>query len=438
MRVSVFGLGYVGTVSAGCLASDGHHVVGVDINPSKVELVNAGRSPVMEPGLEPVIAEAVSAGHLRATTSASEAVVDSDVSLVCVGTPSKGNGSLDLSHVEHVTRQIGRALADRDAYHVVVVRSTVLPGTTAGLVRSILEEASGRTAGTDFGLVMNPEFLREGSALADYYTPAYTLVGEFDVRSGDTVEGLFGAVKAPVVRVDVATAEMAKYVGNAFHALKVAFANEVGHLAKLHGIDGRAVMEIFGRDRQLNISDAYLTPGFAFGGSCLPKDTRALSYRARELDADAPLLSSIIPSNEAHIRRAIAMVEQAGAKRVGVLGLSFKAGTDDVRESPAVPLIETLVGRGYQVAVYDEHVQLSRLVGANKEFLDRELPHIASLLRPTMDDVVASSDFVVIANRSPEFKNVPHLLSPDQLVVDLTGIAGSQGSGQGRYEGIGW
>jgi GDP-mannose 6-dehydrogenase len=438
VRVGVFGLGYVGSVSAACLAADGHDVIGVDVNPSKVDLINAGHSPVIEPGLERLIADAVSSGRLLATSDPAGAVGSSDVSLICVGTPSRPNGSLDLSHVEDVVSEIGAALEKEPGYHVVVVRSTVLPGTTGGMIRSRLEATSGKTAGVDFGLAMNPEFLREGSAIVDYRQPAYTLVGELDVRSGDAVEGLFSDVPAPVVRVDLPTAEMAKYVSNAFHALKVAFANEVGTLAKLHGVDGREVMEIFSRDRQLNISDAYLKPGFAFVGSCLPKDTRALSYRARELDADSPLISSIIPSNEAHIRRAIAMVEQAGARRVGILGLSFKSGTDDVRESPAVPLIETLVGRGYHVAVYDEHVRLNSLVGANKVFLEDELPHIASLLRPSVEEVVAASEVVVVAHGSPEFKNVPHLLSDGQLLIDLSGIARDEGVGRGSYEGIGW
>ncbi len=434
----MFGLGYVGTVTAACLAGAGHEVVGVDVNSDKADMVNAGISPVIEPGLAELIAAGVAAGRLRASTDAAAAIADSDVSLVCVGTPSRPNGSLDVSHVEHVATEIGTALAGRQDYHVVVIRSTVLPGTTTERILHILEESSGLRAGEDFGLAMNPEFLREGSAIEDFYRPSYTLIGELDTRSGDAVEQLYETVSSPTIRTTLASAEMAKYVSNTFHAVKVAFANEVGNLAKLHGIDGREVMDIFCRDQQLNISPAYLKPGFAFGGSCLPKDTRALAYRAKELDAEAPLLSSIIPSNNAHIRRAIAMVEAAGHKRVGVLGLSFKSGTDDVRESPTVPVIETLVGRGYDVTVYDEHVQLGRLVGANKAFLEEEIPHIASLLRPRLEDVVESSDVVVLANSSPEFKNVPHLLKTGQVLIDLTGIAGESGTGQGGYEGIGW
>ena len=434
----MFGLGYVGTVTAACLAGAGHHVSGVDTNPEKVAMLNGGKSPVLEPGLEDLIRAGLAAGRLGATTDARAAVAGSEISLVCVGTPSRPNGSLDVSHVEHVAGQIGAALAGHQDYHVVVIRSTVLPGTTAERVLPILEAASGRRAGEGFGLSMNPEFLREGSAIDDFHRPSYTLIGELDARSGDAVEQLYESVASPTIRTALATAEMAKYVSNAFHALKVAFANEVGNLAKLHHIDGREVMDIFTRDRQLNISPAYLKPGFAFGGSCLPKDTRALAYRAHELDAESPLLSSIIPSNNAHIRRAIAMVEATGRKRVGVLGLSFKSGTDDVRDSPTVPVIETLVGRGYEVTVYDEHVQLGRLVGANKAFLEEEIPHIATLLRPRLEDVVHSSDVIVLANRSPEFKNVPHLLEAGQILIDLTGVVEESAAGRGGYEGIGW
>lgn len=438
MRVSVFGLGYVGTVTAACLARDGHEVIGVDINAEKAAMVGAGRSPVIEPGLEEALRAGLSAGRLRATTDSAEAIAASDVSLVCVGTPSRPNGSLDTSHVERVSREIGRALAGGSGYHVVVVRSTVLPGTTGDRIVPILEEASGKRAGVDFGVSMNPEFLREGSAIDDFDHPSYTLIGELDTRSGDIVEQLYAGVSSPTIRTGLATAEMAKYVSNSYHALKVSFANEIGNLARLHNIDGREVMDIFCRDDQLNTSAAYLKPGFAFGGSCLPKDTRALAYRARELDAESPLLNSIIPSNEAHIRRAIAMIEAIGHKRIGVLGLSFKAGTDDVRESPTVSLIETLIGRGYRVSVYDEHVQLERLVGANKAFLEEEIPHIASLIRPRLEEVVQSSDVIVLANSSPEFINVAHLLAADQVLVDLTGIAKRAGAGQGGYEGIGW
>lgn len=438
MKVSVFGLGYVGTVSAACLARDGHAVVGVDINPQKVEVVNAGRSPVLEPGLEGLIGAGVRSGNLRATREERQAVHQTDLSLICVGTPSHPNGSLDLTYVENVVRRIGEALSGRGAYHVVVVRSTVLPGTVRERLLPILEQTSGRRAGAGFGLCMNPEFLRESSAIEDYDHPSHVVIGELDPRSGGAVEQLYGAIRAPVVRTSLETAEMVKYVNNAFHALKIAFANEIGNLCKVHGIDGREVMDIFCQDRRLNISPAYLRPGFAFGGSCLPKDTRALLYRAKERDVEAPLLSAALASNRQQIERGIEMVERTGRRRVGVLGLSFKPGTDDVRESPVVPLVEALHGRGYQVSVYDEQVDLGRIVGANRTFLERGIPHIASLMRPSIDEVVAQSEVIVVANASPAFRRVQHLIRPDQVLIDLAGVSRENGGIRGKYDGICW
>jgi GDP-mannose 6-dehydrogenase len=329
-------------------------------------------------------------------------------------------------------------LAGRQGYHVVVVRSTVLPGTVEERLIPILEQYSGKCAGTDFGVCMNPEFLRESTAISDYYHPSNVVIGEFDHRSGEAVEQLYAAVEAPVVRTNIRTAEMVKYVNNAFHALKVVFANEVGSLCKAHGIDGREVMEIFCQDRRLNISPAYLRPGFAFGGSCLPKDLRALLYRAKERDVDCPMLGALLPSNQRHIQRGLELVENMGRKKVGVLGLSFKGGTDDVRESPTVALVETLVGRGYQVSVYDENVDPDRLIGANKTFLERELPHIASLMRPSIEEVVKQADVIVVANGSQAFRRVPELIQEHQTLIDLVGIARINGDMRGAYESIGW
>ncbi|MDP8924337.1 MAG: nucleotide sugar dehydrogenase [Chloroflexota bacterium] len=438
MKIAVFGLGYVGAVSAVCLAREGHDVIGVDVNPRKVELVEAGLSPVVETGLDELLAEVVRAGRLRATGDGRAAVRVSDVSVICVGTPSNGNGNLHVGYLESVCREIGAALGDRADYHVVVVRSTVLPGTVRERLVPILEEHSGRRAGADFGVCMNPEFLREGTGIEDYDHPSYVVVGELDARSGEAVEGLYAGIDAPIIRTAIETAEMVKYVNNAFHALKVSFANEVGNLCKAHGIDGRDVMEIFCRDERLNISAAYFKPGFAFGGSCLPKDLRALLYRAKERDLDLPLLRATLESNEAQVRRGIKLVEDTGRKRVGILGLSFKAGTDDVRESPVVPLVETLVGRGYEVKVYDEKVVPDKLIGANRSFLERELPHIASLMRSSIDDVVAEAEVVVVANGSPAFRQVPRLMREDQVLVDLAGAARVNGEMRGGYEGICW
>ena len=437
MRVAVFGLGYVGCVSAACLARDGHIVTGVDVNAQKVAAVASGRSPLIEPGLDELVGEMVRAGRLQATSDSRLAVQESELSLICVGTPSNGNGSLDIRFVESVCRQIGAALATHDSYHVVVIRSTVLPGTVQDILVPILERESGRVAGTDFGVCMNPEFLREGTALQDYYTPSHIIIGQLDERSGDPVATVYRAVDASVRRTSIRIAEMLKYVNNAFHAVKVVFANEVGAMCKAHGIDGQALMDLFCEDTRLNISCAYLKPGFAFGGSCLPKDLRALLYRAKDRDVECPMLSAALRSNQQQIERGVRMVESTGRKKIGVLGLAFKARTDDVRESPVVTLVETLVGRGYQVCVFDDTVDPKRLVGANRLFLERELPHIASLMRPSIDDVVSEAEVVVVANSNSAFRNVANAIRGDQTLIDLAGIARTH-SPAARYEGINW
>ena len=422
MRVSIFGLGYVGCVSAACLARDGHIVIGVDVNPNKVAAMAAGRSPVLEPGLEKLVREAVEAGRLHATVDARSAVQQSDISLVCVGTPSNSNGSLDLRYLDRVCVQIGTALAGKNEYHLVVVRSTVLPGTVEGRLSLLLEQHSDRRAGDDFGICMNPEFLREGSAIEDYAHPSVIVIGELDAKSGDSAQRLYESIDATVIRTSIQTAEMLKYVNNAFHAVKVAFANEIGDLCAAHGIDGQEVMEHLCLDRRLNISTAYLMPGFAFGGSCLPKDLRALVYRAKEHDVDCPLLSAVLPSNQKQIHRAIEMVEKTRRRKIGILGLSFKAGTDDIRESPVVHLVEALVGKGYQVRIFDEKIDLARLTGANKSFLEQELPHIATLMCNSLEEVIAQSSVVVIGNNNKGLCDLPRLLQQEQILIDLVGV----------------
>ena len=382
MKVSILGLGYVGCVSAACLAKDGNEVIGVDVNSVKVELLASGKSPIVEPSLNELIEQFVGNGRLQVSTDVSFAVQNTNVSLICVGTPSNDNGSLKLDYVKNVCREIGEALAEKNGYHVVVVRSTVLPGTVDELLIPILEQSSGRKAGIDFGVCMNPEFLREGSAIRDYYKPSYIVIGELNEKSGDVIADLYKDIDAPAFRVPIRTAEMVKYVSNAYHALKIVFANEVGSLSRAQGIDGQRVMDIFCADTQLNISSTYLRPGYAFGGSCLPKDVRALLYRAKELDVDCEVLSSVIPSNQKQIEHSVKLVEKTGKKKVGFLGLSFKPDTDDLRESPAVILAETLLGKGYNIKIYDDKVELSRLLGANKAFLEGELPHIASSAVP--------------------------------------------------------
>jgi GDP-mannose 6-dehydrogenase len=438
MNVSVFGLGYVGSVSAAAFADAGHTVVGVDVNEDKVAALNDGRSPIVEKGLGDLIGEAVRAGRLRATTNTHEAVAATDASLICVGTPSRRNGSLDLTYLTRVCGQIGEALRAKDSYHVVVVRSTVLPGTTHGAVIPALESASGKKYGSGFGVTVNPEFLREGTAIHDFHHPPLTLVGHNYQSDAGPTEALYASVDAPLVTTNIRTAEMIKYASNTWHALKVCYANEIGNLCKRLEIDSHEVMEIFCRDEKLNLSSYYMKPGFAFGGSCLPKDVRALQYRAKEVDLEMPVIQSILPSNERQIRHAIDMVVETGKKKVGLLGFSFKAGTDDLRESPIVILAEALLGKGYRLCIYDRNVSIARLVGANKEYINHQIPHLSSLLCETIDEVLERSDVIVVGNGSPEFTEALTRTRPDQIVIDLFRANVDRGDIPAQYSGICW
>jgi GDP-mannose 6-dehydrogenase len=437
MKIAVFGLGYVGSVSAASLAASGHEVVGVDANAAKVATVNAGRSPVVEPGLEELIGRGVAQGVLRATTDPHEAVLSTDLSLICVGTPSHKNGSLNLEYLERVSAQIGAALQKASAYHVVVVRSTVLPGTTHSLVIPTLERASGKQYGVDFGVSVNPEFLREGTALSDFQKPPLTLVGHNHAVDATRTTDLYPSMGAPLVSTSIRVAEMLKYTSNCWHALKVCFANEIGNLCKLVGVDSHELMDIFCRDDKLNISATYLKPGFAFGGSCLPKDVRAIQYRARELDLETPVLSSILPSNRLQVNHAISQILETGHKRVGLLGFSFKDGTDDLRESPMVTLAEALIGKGLSLRIYDRHVALARLVGANKDYIEQQISHLSSLMVPTIDQVLDESDVVVIGTRSEEFADALMRLRPEQIAIDLVRLP-LYASPPANYRGICW
>ena len=437
MRLSVFGLGYVGCVSAACFAKEGHEVTGVDVNPVKVEIINSGRSPIVEAGIGELIEEMVAAGRLRATTDSAEAVAASDLSIVCVGTPSRDNGSLDLNYVKRVCQEIGAALERKQERHTVVIRSTMLPGTIEGTVTPALEVYSGKKAGRDFGVCINPEFLREGTSLKDFYSPPFTLVGADDEDTAAIVSRLYSKIDAPLYVTPVKAAEMVKYACNCFHALKVSFANEIGNVCKGLGIDSHEVMRVFCEDRKLNLSPYYLKPGFAFGGSCLPKDLRAINYKAKELDVEVPLLSSILPSNRRQVERAVEMVLKTGKKKVGVLGFSFKAGTDDLRESPMVTLIEALIGKGIQLAVYDRDVSLARLFGANKEYIEREIPHISQLMRASVDEVLEASDVLIVGNKSEEFREIEGRLRNDQTVIDLVRLFDKRTSDD-KYQGICW
>ncbi|WFR81215.1 UDP-glucose/GDP-mannose dehydrogenase family protein [Janthinobacterium rivuli] len=436
MKISIFGLGYVGAVSAGCLATDGHEVIGVDPNRTKVELINQGTTPIIEKDIGEMIAATVKSGHLRATADVRDAVFGSDMSLICVGTPSQLNGNLDLSHVRKVCQEIGAAIREKDTFHVVVARSTMLPGSMRSLVIPTLEAASGKVAGVDFGVCNNPEFLREGTAVYDYYNPPKTVIGESDEKAGALLVQLYEKMDAPLVRTDVETAEMVKYTDNTWHAVKVAFANEIGNICKAVGIDGHTVMEIFCQDTKLNLSPYYMKPGFAFGGSCLPKDVRALTYKARSLDLDLPLLNSILASNQKQVEKGIKMIVDKGARKVGILGFSFKAGTDDLRESPLVDVIEYLLGKGYELKLYDKNVNLAALTGANQDYILNMIPHISKLMVDNMQDVLDFADTIVIGNGAAEFKSVPGSLQPHQHIVDLVRISKEQ-SGE-QYDGICW
>ncbi len=437
MRVSIFGLGYVGTVSAGCLAREGHEIIGVDPVRTKVDLINAGRPPIIEKDIDEIIAEAVKAGKLLATDNTIQAIRDTELSFVCVGTPSQINGNLDLTHVRNVCEQIGQALKCKSTRHTVVIRSTILPGTMRQVVIPVLEEMSGKKAGTDFGLCNNPEFLREGTAVKDFNSPSKTVIGELDPASGDILTALYSRLDAPLIRTNIETAEMIKYIDNSWHALKIGFANEIGNLCKSFSIDAHRVMEIFCADKKLNISSAYLTPGFAFGGSCLPKDLRALAYSAKLHDLELPILSSILPSNEMQIARGLQLIMEKGRKRIGILGFSFKAGTDDLRESPMIEVIERLTGKGYDVRIYDKNVQIAKLVGANRDFILNRIPHISKLMVDNIDAVLHHAETIVIGNKSAEFEGVPQRLHAGQCLVDFVRISNHR-SNNGDYSGICW
>ena len=437
MKVSIFGLGYVGTVSAGCLAREGHEVIGVDPVKTKVDLINAGKSPIIEKDIEEIVVGAVNARRLRATDNTVEALQDTELSFVCVGTPSQINGNLDLTHVRHVCEQLGQALKRKPTRHTVVIRSTILPGTMRRVVIPVLEETSGKKAGADFGVCNNPEFLREGTAVVDFNSPPKTVIGELDKASGDLLAALYAKLNAPLIRTDVETAEMIKYIDNSWHALKIGFANEIGNLCKSFSVDAHKAMEIFCQDKKLNISSAYLKPGFAFGGSCLPKDLRALAYSAKLHDLELPILNAILPSNELQVARGLQLIMEKGRKRIGVLGFSFKEGTDDLRESPMIEIIERLAGKGYDIRIYDKNVQVARLVGANRDFILNRIPHISKLMVDNIDAVLQHGETIVIGNKSTEFESVPQKLHNGQCLVDFVRIANYR-SNNGEYSGICW
>ncbi len=425
MRISIFGLGYVGTVTAACLASAGHRVHGVDVDPNKLALLASGRSPVTEPGLDELVQRVCADGRLTVGSDAAAAVHQSDLSIVCVATPSRRNGSLDTRYLERVAGDIGSALRTTSVYHVVAIRSTLLPGLLDARVIPALEAASGRTVGVDLGVCVSPEFLREGSAIDDFQAPPFTIVGETDTRAGDALLAAYSHLAAPVYRVPPEAAAMVKYASNAFHAVKVAFANEIGAFCAESGIDPAPVMEIFCQDRILNVSPRYLRPGFAFGGSCLPKDLRALTYAAHSADLTLPLLDSVLPSNDAVISRAVERVLTHGRPRVALIGLSFKPGSDDLRESPLVRLAEALIGKGVRLQVFDPDVLLGRVFGRNLAYIQETIPHVGELLTADLPGLLADAELIIVGKTVQEFEAVRPSLRPGQRLLDLVRPSGT-------------
>jgi GDP-mannose 6-dehydrogenase len=435
MKISIFGLGYVGAVISGCFAKAGHTVIGVDTDQHKVDLINSGQPPIIEQDLEALIQAGVKSGLIRATTDHAQAILESEISMICVGTPSKNNGELDLRFVARVCENIGSVLRTKTERHLVVVRSTMLPGSIKNTVQPTLECASGKKAGVDFGLAINPEFLRESTAVHDFYHPPKTVIGSTNRQDGELVAKLYEGLPAPVIQTSLEVAEMVKYVDNVFHALKITFANEIGLVCKSLGVNGHEVMDVFCHDKKLNLSPAYLKPGFAYGGSCLPKDLRALTRLAQTHDISVPLLQSISLSNEHQIKNAIDIIRQKGKKKIGILGFAFKAGTDDLRESPVVTLAEALLGKGYDIKLYDSHVSLAKLIGTNRRYIEEHIPHISRLMVNSVEEILEHAELVLIGNQDENFYAALPKLRSEQVVIDLTANANRPDT-PGDYEKI--
>lgn len=436
IRISVLGLGYVGAVSCACFSMGGFTVIGVDVSRHKVDLINRKESPIVEADLDGYISEGVSSGKIKATVDLKKAILETDISIICVGTPSQLNGNIDLNYIRKVCAEIGEVLREKETFHSVVIRSTVVPGTVKECIH-IIEQASGKAHLESFGVASNPEFLREGTAVYDFWNPPYTVVGTESETTKKQLSYLYNNIKAPFISLKPEEAEMIKYANNNFHALKITFANEIGNICKELGVDGYKVMQVVAQDKKLNLSDYYMKPGFAFGGSCLPKDVRGLIYKAKTIDVKTPLINSLLESNQEQIQRGLQLVYNTGKRRIGVLGFAFKDGTDDLRESPMVTMIETLLGKGYELSLYDSNVILSNLMGKNKEYINSHIPHIAKLLKGSIKEVIDTCDVIILGNKSREFLNILKLVHPETIVVDLVRIDPTISSG-GNYVGICW
>jgi GDP-mannose 6-dehydrogenase len=437
-RISIFGLGYVGAVSLACLARDGHRVIGVDIDPTKLDLIRNRKSPILEEGIQELMRDVVESGRVAVTHDGAQALRDTELSFVCVGTPSAPNGSQDLSAILRLAEQLGEALRDKRDFHTIVIRSTVQPGTVEDRIQPILERASGKKSGVDFGLCFQPEFLREGSSIRDYDHPPYTIVGGNCEQAVEVVREVFQHLEAKFLITNIRVAEALKMSCNAFHALKITFANEIGRVSQALGIDSHEVMRLVCADQRLNISTAYLKPGFAFGGSCLPKDLRALTNIARQNDVVLPMLSSLLASNRVHIDHAVEKILKLGRPKVGMLGLSFKTGTDDLRESPLVLVAKRLLGEGCELRIFDPEVQLSRLLGANRSYIDANIPHLASLLCSSMAEMLDPSEVILVGLQQPALNDALQAkVRPDHHVIDLVNLP-NRDLLRCRYEGICW
>jgi GDP-mannose 6-dehydrogenase len=436
MRISIFGLGYVGCVSLGCLAKNGHNVIGVDVNPVKIDQINSGKPTIIEKDIDQIIEEQHEAGRISATSNFKQAVLETEVSIIAVGTPSTSNGHLNLDYIFGVAEQMAEALKEKEDFHIVAIRSTILPGTIDRFA-SIIEQKSGKFRGTDFAVLSNPEFLREGSAVKDYYNPPLTLIGTNDQKAAEKYARLYEMLPGELIITDLKVAEIMKYVNNTFHALKISFANEIGNICQSVGIDSHKVMDIFTRDKQLNISPYYFKPGFAYGGSCLPKDLKGLQTLAHDNYVRVPVIENIDSTNNLQVQRAVDHIAQYKSRKLGFLGLSFKAGTDDLRNSPAVELIETLLGKGYDISIYDKNINLSRLTGTNKAYIETKIPHLANLLVNDARELISNAEVVIVSNKEEEFVQILKNIDGEKNIVDLIRID-EELVGKQNYHGINW